>query len=165
MQEANVYSELSLRGDWETQSKGSPFPGLQRLQDECSPDRSSREVRQSWEGTVLRWGASLNLLSVKEAGLRSPGVYASLGWALQERVTIRICSHFPESTDLLVVLGLSTGVYTPAELTCLQRRDSAPIVLAKTQPKPPRVSTTVSLHLESQWEAEYTENQVPGPPV
>lgn len=62
-----------------------------------------------------------------------------------------------ESMDLLVALGLSTGVYTAAELTCLQRRDSALIVLGKTQLKPPRVSTMVSLHLETQWEGEYRE--------
>lgn len=77
----------------------------------------------------------MNLLSVKKEELRSPGVCASLGWALQERVAIRICSHFPESLDLLVVLGFGTGVYTPADLTHWQRRDSAPIVLVKSQPR------------------------------
>lgn len=101
---------------------------------------------------------SLNLLSVKKEGLRSPGVCTSLG-----RAAIRICCHFPESMDLLVVLGFGTGVYTPAELTHWQGRDSAPIVLAKSQLRPPpRVSTMVSLHLETQWDGEYTENQVPG---
>lgn len=72
-------------------------------------------------------------------------------------------SYFPECVGLSVVLGLGAGVCTPAGLTRCQRRDSTPIVLAKTQLRPPpRVSTMVSLHLETQWDGEYTETQVPG---
>lgn len=86
----------------------------------------------------------------QEEELGSSGVCG--GWVLQKRVGTQICSHFPESVDLLVVLGLGTGVHTPAGLTCWQRRDSAPAVLAKVQLKPPpreEDQTKVPEHLEA----------------